>query len=655
MIKKKIFLLLLILILSSVFVPNLLAQVIPFSRRIAWNPGVQGGIPQRSTVCATLPLGSTASQIQAKLNLATCQDKVVQLEAGEYSLNAKLQIPSRVTLRGMGMRGQGNGGTVLKGTASFSGDTMISFDGPGFDGGWKAPEIALVSPVKAADESVTTSTITTATAHGWLENDIILIDMGEQTGDASINKPVVSIVGASGNCTWCGRPRRPIGQWVKVLSKTATTVTVEPALYFSYGASPKGLRMTGRDANTGAVKGLTEFAGVENLTLNNLSSKTNDTVGVFGAVNSWLYKVEMLGNNRRAFWGYGALWFTIQGCRIVGGIPLGADLDPQYTSDSAYGVFFGPHFSASLVTDNIFEKLTNAMAFEGAAAGNVFSYNYMTDMWWRYTEDSADQSDYPRRFGALMHGSHPIMNLLEGNFSEDRFRADENWGSSSHFTLLRNRIKQNYRGNPSNYWNSEYSQSWTIDLERGNWFYNLVGNVLGVEPPLNPNPTTDAEREQAKEAENYYELRGESISYTNGPKAIYKLGYESLGDTNTRFDAAVGTGLIRYHNWVSRLSNTNAGSGVEGSTHELPGTKCLSNCVIPASYYLSQRPDWFADSTGSLKWPPIGPELTPRVCPIPAQVRYYQMYSRTFTVPANCRPGTVDVPPGSPGALRVVP
>jgi len=153
---------------------------------------------------------------------------------------------------------------------------------------------------------------------------------------------------------------------------------------------------------SGGVKltGLTEYAGVEALSVDNLDSRCLDNVGTFGAVNSWLLNVELKGNYRRAIWGYGALWFTMQRCHVVGGVPIGADRDPAYDSNRSYGLFVGA-MTASYFVDNILEKLTSGVAFEGPGSGNVFSYNFITDIWWTETGDS------PRRFGPLMHGPTP--------------------------------------------------------------------------------------------------------------------------------------------------------------------------------------------------------------------------------------------------------
>src|SRR4051812_7043434 len=74
------------------------------SRAIDWSQaGVPGGIPNRTTVCATLNPGATAAQINSAI--AACPaNQVVFLNAGTYNLSTGLFFnnKSNVTVRGAG-------------------------------------------------------------------------------------------------------------------------------------------------------------------------------------------------------------------------------------------------------------------------------------------------------------------------------------------------------------------------------------------------------------------------------------------------------------------------------------------------------------------------------------------------------------------------
>lgn len=574
----------------AVSVTAVRAEILSPDRKINWDPGVRGGVPIRTTIYTTLPTSASASAIQSALNLCP-SNQVVQLSAGIYNINAVLKIPSGVTLRGAGLSN-----TFLKGQASFSGDVVLLFDNS-FDESWGAPARSLVSPTKGA------TTITTTAAHGWTAGSVLLIDMVEQpNGD-----PPIDNGGSLGNCSWCGRASgtRPIGQWVKVVSvPTSTTATIDPPLYWSYANSPEAVQM----------RGLTHYAGVEDLSVDNLTSACQDTVGVFGAINCWLSNVELKGNKRRAMWAFGGLWFTMQGCRVTGGIPIDSDRGANYHSDRAYGPFLGPHFTASLITDSIFEKLTMGIAWEGGVSGNVFSYNFITNIWWEDTGDS------PRRFGPLMHGPHPFMNLIEGNWSGGRVRADEYWGTSSHFVALRNRIVQVDRG-------AGDSQQWTIDVERRNWYWSFVGNLLGGGGGVNED--------------NYEYINGENAPYGDSKNTVWKIGYESLGSDNTLYDNGTLRTFVRWGNWCYRTNDTVAGAGVTYHTNNIVN---IADRVIPSSYYLSSKPTFF----GGLTWPPYDPANPTFNSPtnIPAGYRY------AFGV--NPPGGGGPTKPAPPSNLRVV-
>ncbi len=600
------------------------AQIIPSDRIINWDPGVRGGIPTRTTVFQTVPVGGN---IQLALN--NCPSgQVVQLISGTYSISSPLTIPSNVTLRGVGM-----GMTIIKGASGFNDSVLVQFDN-GYDSNWAAPERSLVSPAKGA------TTITTTGNHGWSENNIVLIDMLENpAGD-----PPVQGSGHLGNCTWCGRPpdvgERPFGQWVKIVSvPTLTTAIIDPPLYYSYYNQPKGVQM----------RGLTHYGGIEDLTINNAASRAGEAVlGIYGAINCWAYRVEITGIYKKAIHGYGALWFTMQGSRVHGAIPIGADRSPQYDSDRAYGFFMGPHFSAGLVTDTIFDEVTMGVSFEGAAAGNVFSYNFINDVWWKETDSDPADRDYPQRFGPLMHGPHPFMNLVEGNWSGGRIRHDEYWGTSSHFTYLRNRVIQVNRANRGEI----EAQRWTVDIERRNQYMNFVGNVLGGGPDV-------------KET-NYELINGESAPYQDSKASIWKIGYKSLGSGSDLYDNKTLSSMLRWGNWCYRTSDSVAGSSITYSNNNVVNT---NDTTIPQSYYLTSKPSWFdsypgnpswfkfSDSDPAYPWPPYDPavdkshdDCTPR---IPAHARFmsFKPNARPFN---SCGPADA-LAPAAPINLRLKP
>src|SRR5438128_6765777 len=145
---KSLFLFPLILLsLSLCSYAQLWSGILDTSRAIDWNQaGVIGGIPNRTSICATLNPGATAAQINSAI--AACPSgQVVFLNAGTYNLSAGIVFDnkSNVTLRGAGpdqtflIFTGGDHCAGLGGDVCFkSGDPNDGFDGPSNIGTWTA-------------------------------------------------------------------------------------------------------------------------------------------------------------------------------------------------------------------------------------------------------------------------------------------------------------------------------------------------------------------------------------------------------------------------------------------------------------------------------------------------------------------------------------
>ena len=145
--------------------------------------------------------------------------------------------------------------------------------------------------------------------------------------------------------------------------------------------------------------------------------------------------------------------------------------------------------------------------------------------------------------------SHPMMNLFEGNYLTGTVKADLVWGSSSHNTFFRNRNTLDP---------SRAQAAWNYSLYQKSNYFNIIGNVIGTVG-----------------FENSYSIRIGSSS-----KAIYGI------------DPAVST-TLHHGNWDSVIN----GVVWNGSDDR----------VLPASLYLSGKPNWW----GNMQWPAIGPDVSP--------------------------------------------
>src|SRR5712691_5695631 len=95
--------LLLSTILLGVAIQVQAQTIIDATRRIDWTQaGISGGIPNRTTICATLNPGATYTQINSAI--AACNNGIVFLNAGTYDLSGGIVFnnKSNVTLRGAG-------------------------------------------------------------------------------------------------------------------------------------------------------------------------------------------------------------------------------------------------------------------------------------------------------------------------------------------------------------------------------------------------------------------------------------------------------------------------------------------------------------------------------------------------------------------------
>src|SRR6266568_6111029 len=95
---------LILLCLSTPAHAQLWSGILDPSRAVDWSQaGIPGGIPNRTTICATLNPGASAAQINSAI--AACPaGQVVFLNAGTYNLSTGVVFNNKnnVTLRGAG-------------------------------------------------------------------------------------------------------------------------------------------------------------------------------------------------------------------------------------------------------------------------------------------------------------------------------------------------------------------------------------------------------------------------------------------------------------------------------------------------------------------------------------------------------------------------
>jgi hypothetical protein len=419
------------------------AQLLPSDRRIAWSPGIPGGIPQYKTVCANVKdapfhaKGNGVADDTAAIQRAIDRCKsgqVVYLPAGTYRLTSELQIIDKSIV----LRGDGQRKTLLRNEAGSGNILSIGSRNERH------------FPVRILDGyTKDSSKITLKSASSIAAGDYLVV---YQDNDPSLP---VDPTGCGGTCTWCGLyndSNHAMTQIVRVKGKSGNTLTLNRPLYYTFKPTlnPEAMKMS-----------MVDRAGVEDLSMEMTQpgSGRRHGIEITHGSHCWIRNVETYrirnhhvsirnsyGNEvRQSYFHHG--W-------------------GKYPGDFAYGVML--HFvnSDHLIEDNIFYVLRHAMVLEGGGSGNVFGYNYSKD-------SQGNVGDHWLFADAGTHGVHPYMNLFEGNVIV-QLDFDGHFGSGSHNTAFRNWIER--RSTPPE--DTITDALFAVVLGAKNRYHNIVGNVL---------------------------------------------------------------------------------------------------------------------------------------------------------------------------------
>jgi hypothetical protein len=536
--------------------PN--AGILPADRRYPWAPGIPGGIPARTQVCASVkdaPYNAVgdgnaddAAAIQAAID-ACPEGQVVRVPAGTYRVTQTIYL-----LKGVVLRGDGPAATHIQGDG-VSNWAILNL-GEQWDES-NTPITGIQSGYSKGSKSVVV-----ADASSFAVGDLWNLD---QRNDGDL----VWVTGSESACTYGSRENgeRLIGQIVEVTSVDAATRTIgfEPGLAWDYEASrlPEAERV-----HSNVVK----YAGIEDLKVSDRAYRgdNNSNVRIHACEYCWAKNIDSDLVSGRHIQVVRSLRCNVEGSMVH-------HAHCYNPGANAYGIAVERQTSDSLFQDNIVYYLNVGLVLGSSGPGNVVAYNFGDVMWERnYPNTNWLMADFSSN-----HCAHPYMNLFEGNVGS-QFSADDIHGSSSHQTYLRNTMDHRHEGITTT------GNVFSVALAAHNRYMTFLGNVFGYS-----GDTGD------------YEGTG---NCAGGP-AIYKIGWPSdcaAGD-NT-IDPQVRATLLRHGNYDYMTSMTHWESTIADHT-------------IPASLYLGGKPAFF----GSRAWPPIGPDLTPMVSPIPAAERFAGM------------------------------
>jgi hypothetical protein len=507
--------------------------VIDASRVTNWKQaGVPGGIPKRTTICATIDAaiyGNGTVDASAAINAAIqncAANQVVYLPAGEYLLQSSIHFQrSHVSLRGAG-----KGKTILKPITGAK-ITTRSLN--------QSAERVIVSGSTKGSKSITV-------------NDASGIVVGSMLDIYHDDDPDFYWSRSGPGDHWGGSYRN--GQQVMVTAVSGTTLTLEDELVWNFTRNPR-FRFLG----TNLIRGI----GLEDFTMTAGDAYTSNFIEFSKTYASWIKGIETA-------WGKGNSHIQLYNCART-------EIRDSYIHDThstadGYGInsiassalqYGRGGCTGTLIENNVISGLRRAVMFE-SETGSVVAYNYSFNI--RFTGwPSYQQPDFNAN-----HSPHGMMTLWEGNVAVG-WENDGYHGSTSHQTLFRNSFHGKH-SEPHRTGNIKL-----IDLTRFSYYHNVVGNILG---------SSDFPRNTIGQ----YEMTGRP-GYTS-QAVIYRLGYPNTGnnayhDTNPPsdpnsggLDPKVKATLLRHGNYDYENLSTLWDPGIE-------------NHFLPVSLFRDVKPAWF--------------------------------------------------------------
>jgi hypothetical protein len=533
------------------------------------NAGVEGGIPERDTICAVVTdapynadaTGATGASAAIQAAIAACPEgEVVHIPAGTYLIDVTLELGKGISLRGDGAS------TVFEvaATRAIRVGGLNPWPPPKANDGHRMP-------------------ITGEAARGSTSVDVA------DTSAIEVGKMVMIDEEDDPDLVWtkANAPGRYRASMHMVESKTATSVTFRPPLPIDFTRAPQ----------LSWFPDLTQFAGVEAINFHGTGAGPSLFIDIQSAWNSWVLDCEFSDMPDKT------IMVAWSGHIELRRIFMHDQSDGGAESE---GLDLFADVNWSLVIDNIcvasgFPQINigdaGANPYYSGGFGNVIAYNYCVDSYYTDPPDSPDAGKMTSDI-STNHSPHTQYNLVEGNVV-GKFGSDAYHGSGSHTVMLRN------LATASTTWPG-VSNHTAVQLDRRNLHYSIVGNVFGQ---VGMPTTFDYAVDSGWAGSTIYRLGFPDVGNDgySGTFPPMELLHSDGGPRDLyveRSDAEHGTTLIEG-NWDSHSG------GQDWTIDPLP---------IPDSYFLPGKPEWF----GSLAWPPIDPTrpVTDDPTIIPAGYRY---------------------------------
>ena len=395
-------------------------EVIPWERRIHWDPGIPGGIPEiTGPVKSIMDLGAdptgkkdSRSAIISTINALPASGGVVFIPEGTFRVGSKISTD--------------RDGIVFRGTG-WKSKLLSEADGESFEiityrrGTWQD------LPQGAAKDSLS-----------LLVEDGSRFTPGEFAEIEQENDSLLMYTDPTWIVSWA---ENSVGQLFEVESVQGNEVTFTTPVHYDFSVD-----LNARIRPQGFVKQV----GFEDLYIEKMVA-SGHTIMFKNAAYCWVRNVESSHTRRTHVHKTTCLGNTIRDSYFHGSFSYGG-------GGSGYGVECHFHTTGALVENNIFDSLRHAMIIQAGANGNVYGYNYSINPVQGDGETNLNIGWDPPDIS--IHGHYPYMNLLEGNEVEEIGISDY-WGPAGPGnTYFRNRVN----GEGIIYRDASHGQ-------------NLVGNV----------------------------------------------------------------------------------------------------------------------------------------------------------------------------------
>lgn len=403
------------------------AEIVPAQRRIAWEPGIPGAIPDIPADVNVMDHGAAAdgatddhAAFESAISALPPEGGVVLVPEGEYVLGSTIDLDDRVVIRGEGS----DKTRLLFGMT----DNAPCFEAVTYErGDW----VDVLSGCEKGSREIVVA-------------DAGTFDAGDFVEIQQDNDPAIMYTRSDWNVAWA---QNSMGQILIVEDVSGATLSLNGPLYLTYRSELRPRIRT---------QGFVEYAGVERLFVRKTVQSADGATFVFkNAAYCWVrevesdhtrtshvatntaYRCEFRGNYFHHAWDHGG-----------GG--------------HGYGVNLGLHTTDCLVENNIFRHLRHSMLVQVGACGNVFGYNYSIENVQGEGETDLNRGWTPCDIS--LHGHYPNYNLFESNVVQEIDVADY-WGPCG----------------PGNTFLRNLTQSEGIDIMDQSHGQNVVGNVLGTD------------------------------------------------------------------------------------------------------------------------------------------------------------------------------